>query len=123
LLGAVAGLWLVAVAVEGVARPLFGPLAPDWLRLLLSVAPSFLGGLSVPLCFVAVHPKPGVADVRRACIWSLAIVVLAEALERYLPRSTFDWLDLTASVVGIVAAGLIAWGLRRRTPTSSAAAP
>jgi hypothetical protein len=121
LLVIVAGLWLAAVAVKGVVRPTFGLHAPDWVRLLLGATPSLLGGSSVPLCLLAAHPRPGISAIRRACIWSLVIVVVAEVLERYLPRSTFDWLDLTASVLGVVGGILIAWVFLQRTLTSPVA--
>ncbi len=121
LLVIVAGLWIAAVAAKGVVRPTFDPHVPDWLRLLLGATPSLLGGLSLPLCFVAVHPGPAVSAIRWACIWSLIIVIVAEVLERYLPGSTFDWLDVAASVLGVVAGTVIAWLVRRHTPMSSTA--
>ena len=73
----------------------------------LGSTPSLLGGVSVPLLFLAFHPRPGVSDVRRASLWALVIVVIAEAIERRLQGSTFDWLDLTASVLGVAAAALV----------------
>jgi hypothetical protein len=121
LLVIVAVLWIAAVAAKGVVRPTFDSHVPDWLRLLLGATPSLLGGLSLPLCFVAVHPGPAVSAIRWAGIWSLIIVIVAEVLERYLPGSTFDWLDVTASVLGVVAGTVIAWLVRRHTPMSSTA--
>lgn len=61
LFGVATGLWFVAVAVKGVIRPAVSLLqGPVWLRLVLGSTPSRLGGLSVPLCFLAFHPRPGV---------------------------------------------------------------
>ena len=117
----VAGLWLVAAVVKGVVRPMFGAHVTDGFRLLLDATPSLVGGLTVPLCFLAVHPRPHASDIRRACIWSLAIVVLAEVVERSLPGSTFDWLDLTVSVLGVGAAGLLAGAFLGRTDPRSPA--
>jgi apolipoprotein N-acyltransferase len=114
-LAVVAGLWLAAAVVKGAVRPWVGPHATEAVQLLLNTMPSLVGGLSVPLCFLAVHPRPHASDVSRACLWSLAIVVLAEGLERSLPRSTFDWLDLTVSVLGVGVAGLIAGAFLRVT--------
>jgi hypothetical protein len=106
LIPVVAALWLAATAAKAV-RPFMAAYAPDWLSGVMGSAPSLLGGLSVPLCFIIVHPKPDVQCLRTAFLWALTIVVLAEILERYLPNSTFDWRDLIASLVGVGAAALL----------------
>jgi hypothetical protein len=107
----VAGLWAATVIIKGILRPGLLPNSPEWVRLVLGSAPSLLGAVSVPLCFLAVHPNPGSADIRRACLWGLATLVVAESVERFLPRATFDWLDLASSTVGIVAAALLSRAL------------
>ena len=104
---AVAALWMGAVLVKGAVRPSLGPHASEWLRMLLDVTPSLVGGLSLPLCFLAFHPRPTSPDIRRACIWSSSILVIAEGAERFLPGATFDWRDLAASLLGVGAAGLL----------------
>ena len=113
LFGLAAGLWLVAAAVKWWIRPAVGLHAPEPALLVLGSTPSLLAALSVPLFFLAVHPKPRLRDVRRACMWALAIVLVAEMLERELQGSTFDYFDLTASIVGVAVGALMSWALFR----------
>jgi hypothetical protein len=108
-----AALWLAAALVKGVIRPAFGLDAPEWLRLALGSAPSLLGGLSVPPALLAFHSRPGVRDIRRVCLWGLAIALVAELIELRLQGSTFDWLDLTAAVLGVVVAAAACWAVLR----------
>jgi len=111
--GLVAASWTAAGIVKFVVRPIVAGQAPEWLSFVLGSTPSLLGGLSVPLCFLAVHPRPGVQDVRRACIWAAALVLSAELLERRLPGSTFDWVDLAASLIGVGCAAVVYLSLSR----------
>ena len=104
----VVALWLTAIIVKSVIRPELGAGAPTLLRLLLNSMPSLIGGLTVPLCFLAVHPRPQPTDIRRACQWGLLILLAAEGVELLFERSTYDWFDIVASLIGVATAALFA---------------
>ena len=107
LFGCVAALWILAAAVKGLARPWGVQHGPDWLTPILGSAPSLLAGMSLPLCFLAMQPMQEFRDYNRVYLQAVAIMLIAELVEPGLSGSTFDWLDVAASVVGVGGAKLI----------------
>ena len=107
LLGCIACLWFLAAAIKGLARRWVVQHGPDWLTPILGSAPSLLGGLSLPFCFLAIQPMREVRDYNRACLQAVAIVLVAEMVELGLSGSTFDWLDVAAAMVGVGGARMI----------------
>lgn len=109
LLSTIVTLWCITAIWKGLGRPpLLGELG-ELLSTFLNSLPSFVGGLTVPLGFLAAHPHPTARQIGQACLWSLPVLILAEVVEIALPGSRFDWWDLLFSVLGI---GLIGLGLR-----------
>ena len=98
-------LWFAAAIWKGSGRPALSSDLGGILGILSNSFPSFVGGLTVPLCFLAAHPRPSAHYIRRACIWSLPVLVLAEVVEILLPGSHFDWWDISLSMLGIVIIG------------------
>lgn len=109
------GAWIAAVAVKDILRPAVASPITPLVRLALGSAPSLLSALALPLFFLAVHPRPGRREIGYACLWSVGLVTVAEAIERFLPGSTFDWRDWVAALAGVAVAAMIAWALVSRT--------
>ena len=106
MLGCVAGLWALTVVIKVLVRPWVFQHGSDWLMLILGSTPSLFAGLSLPLCFLAIQPAREARDYNRACLQAVVIVLVAESVELGLSGSTFDWLDVAASVVGVGGARL-----------------
>jgi hypothetical protein len=119
LAGIVLILWLAAAGWKSLGRPALSGSLPGWLRLLSNSLPSFVGGLTVPLGFLAAHPHPSPAVVPRVCAWSVALLILAEVVELAFRSSHFDWNDIALSLVGVAMAGSVAWAVLRSARTSS----
>lgn len=109
LLSTIVTLWCATAIWKGLGRPFIIGELDELLSIFLNSLPSFVGGLTVPLGFLAAHPQPTAQQIGRACIWSLPVLILAEIVEIAFPGSHFDWWDLLFSVLGI---GLIGLSLR-----------
>lgn len=107
LIGSVLTLWVGAATWKSLGRPLLGPTLPAWLHLLSNSLPSLVGGLTVPLGFLAAHPDPSTRDVLKVCRWAIPLLVLAEVVELASTTSHFDWWDLAFSLVGVAVSGVI----------------
>ncbi len=108
-------LCALAGLVKEVVRPWMFLHGPGWVTPALGVAPSLLAGLSLPLWFLAVPPRPHAHDLQRACLFAAITMFAAEFIERRLPGSTFDWMDLIASLLGVATIAAIGMRFRPRS--------
>jgi hypothetical protein len=111
-------LCVLAAVVKEILRPWMFLNGPAWVTPALGVAPSLLAGLSLPLWFLAIPPHPHAHDVQRSCVFAAVTMFAAELIERRLPGSTFDWMDLAAALLGVAAIALI--GMRFKQPAPEA---
>jgi hypothetical protein len=111
------------VAVVKLTRGGECPLAPPWLA---GVLPNVVCGFAVPLVVFLTGRVLRVADFLWMASFTLAGLCLYEVAQVWMPRRTFDWADVGATVVGVLLAlvvGAAFFFVTREKPAGPGAAP
>jgi hypothetical protein len=91
---------MAALAKDELRPALSGPQA-GLAAVLLGWTPSFIGGVTVPLGFLAAHPRVTWRALKYSVAAAVPVLLAAEFIELRLDGSTFDWIDLVASLAGL----------------------
>ena len=75
----------------------------------LGFMPNFGLSFAMPLVYVAnrINSKNPVSRFNWACLITLLAMILNEIVDKYQPYRVFDWLDILASLVGVVSAYIL----------------